>query len=124
MVPWFRVWYEDDQTFDAGYSFSAPADLFDINVVFLAFLDWFRTEPVRTTAATIASPFITHSVFHLRSSFLLVSVATGEISSRFGNGHRTFSGESTLDRKTLDSSNINLPSIRSNTRRNKSSGNS
>src|SRR5438034_6593473 len=29
-------------------------------------------------------------MFHLRSSSLLVSVATGESSSRFGNGHRTF----------------------------------
>src|SRR5438876_175250 len=46
-------------TFNASDTFAASADLFDVNVVFLAFLDWLRAESV--CAATITtSPFITH----------------------------------------------------------------
>src|SRR5438093_10470171 len=58
MVPGLRVRYEDNETLNAGYSFSASADLLDVNVVFLAFFDRLWTKTVRT--ATITSPLITH----------------------------------------------------------------
>src|SRR5947209_1251934 len=58
MVPGLRVRHKDNETLHASYTFPASADLFDVNVVFLAFLDWLGTESV--CAATITSPFITH----------------------------------------------------------------
>ena len=38
-------------------------------------------------------------MFHLRFSSVLVSVATGESSGRYGNGQHTFLGELTFNRK-------------------------
>src|SRR5712691_6012724 len=59
MVSGLSVRHKDNETLNASYSFPASADLFDVNVVFLAFLDWLRSESV--CAATITtSPFITH----------------------------------------------------------------
>src|SRR5207247_5362730 len=58
MVSGLRVRHKDNQTLNASYTFPASADLFDVNVVFLAFLDWLRAESV--CAATITSPFITN----------------------------------------------------------------
>src|SRR5690242_7870863 len=58
MVPGLRVRYKDNKTFNAGDTFAASADLFDVDVVLLAFLDWLGAEPV--SAASITSPFITH----------------------------------------------------------------
>src|SRR6266568_3965133 len=72
MIPGFRVRYEHYESLNSGYSFTASADLFDVNLVFFAFLDWFWTESV-SAAAAIASPFITQRHFHLRSSFVLSS---------------------------------------------------
>jgi hypothetical protein len=83
VISGFGVWYEDNKTFDARDSFTAATDLLDVDIVFFAFFDRFRSESVRTGTTAIASPFITHSIFHLRSSFHpFRSVATGESSSR------------------------------------------
>src|SRR5215467_6743336 len=59
MVPGLRVRYEDDQTLNASDTFPASADLFDVNVVLLSFLDWLWTKSVRTATVT-SSPLITH----------------------------------------------------------------
>src|ERR1700756_3469318 len=58
MVPGLSVRYKDNETLNTGDTFATSADLFDVNVVLLAFLDWLRAEPI--SAASITSPFITH----------------------------------------------------------------
>src|SRR5712691_5263538 len=59
MVSGLSVRHKDNETLNASYTFAASTDLFDVNVVLLAFLDWLRSESV--CAATITtSPFITH----------------------------------------------------------------
>ena len=95
MISGFGVWYEDNKTFDARDSFTAATDLLDVDIVFFAFFDRFRSESVRTGTTAIASPFITHSIFHLRSSFLPFVRLLREKAAVVTHGYRTISGQST-----------------------------
>src|SRR5438128_12512816 len=97
MVSGLRVRHKDNQTLNASYTFPASADLFDVNVVFLSFLDWLRAEPV--CAATITSPFITHR--HVPPPLFVCSRfgCYGRKQRSLRNGQHTFLGELTFNRR-------------------------
>jgi hypothetical protein len=100
MVPGLRVRHKDNETLHAGYTFSASADLFDVNIILFAFLDWFGSKPITAAKAACAasSSFVTHLHFpppiFIRSIFSCGCYGRNQQSSR--NGRRTFSGTSTL----------------------------
>jgi hypothetical protein len=95
MISGFGVRYEDNETLDASDSLTAATDLLDVNIVFFAFFDRFRSKSIGTATTAIASPFITHSIFHLRSSFLPFVRLLREKAAVVTHGRRTFSGQST-----------------------------